>query len=375
MLYVTDLVKQFAVPTRKKGEDDEPSRRNGIDGVTFEVTAGELFTLLGPSGCGKTTTLRSIAGLESPDSGRITLRDTVLFDSGTNVNRRVHRRGLAMVFQSYAIWPHMTVFENAAFPLRVTPRRGRPSNRQITERVDRALQTVGLDRFAQQSATRLSGGQQQRLALARALVVEPPVLLLDEPLSNLDAKLRDNMRIELKRLQRDMGLTAIYVTHDQSEALSMSSRVAIMDKGRIVQVGRPREIYGAPESHFVADFLGVSNFVDGTVLRVGADGTEIQSEIGVIHGPGDVTRTAGESVVTCLRPEELTVSMERPAGPVDNLLAGKLLATAFLGDRVDHVVSVEGKELRVRSHSSVRIKRDSAVFLTIAAADVVVLRG
>jgi iron(III) transport system ATP-binding protein len=371
MLVVDDLVKQFAVPLLKRA--DEPARRNGVDGVSFEVTAGELFTLLGPSGCGKTTTLRSIAGLETPDSGRIQLGDQVLFDSVARVDLPVYRRGLAMVFQSYAVWPHMTVFKNAAFPLEIAPRRVRPSRKQIRERVERSLQTVGLERFAEQSATRLSGGQQQRLALARALVIQPPILLLDEPLSNLDAKLRESMRLEIKRLQRDMGLTAIYVTHDQAEALSMSSRIAIMNAGKVIQIGRPRDIYGGPADQFVADFLGVSNFIEGKVKRVGGNEAEIETEIGTLRASTGRTFEVGQLVLACLRPEELEISMTRPAEPPANEFQGSLLAAAFLGDRVDHIVAIGPTEVRVRSHSSVRIKRDAVVWLTIAPDDIVVL--
>jgi iron(III) transport system ATP-binding protein len=363
MLWVDELVKQYPVASREQG------RRTGVDGVSFEVTAGELFTLLGPSGCGKTTTLRSIAGLEQPDSGRIRLGDDVLFDGAARIDRPANRRGLAMVFQSYAIWPHMSVWRNAAFPLEIAPRRIRPSRKQITERVARALATVGLDGFADQGATRLSGGQQQRLALARALVSEPSVLLLDEPLSNLDAKLRESMRLELKRLQRDIGLTAIYVTHDQAEALSMSSRVAIMNAGKVAQIGKPRDLYGAPADEFVADFLGVTNFVAGVVSKPG----EIQTDIGVFRAAADSTPTAAQEVLVCLRPECLTVSMTRPTTAAANEFEGKLVTAAFLGDRVDHVVTIGGVELRVRSHSAVRIRRDATVYVTINPADIVVL--
>jgi iron(III) transport system ATP-binding protein len=372
MLSVTDLVKQFAVPARKMS-GKESKQRNGVDGVSFEVAAGELFTLLGPSGCGKTTTLRSIAGLERPDAGRIKLGEQILFDGAARIDRPVNRRGLAMVFQSYAIWPHMSVWKNAAFPLEIIPRRSRPSGKQIKERVERALATVGLDSFAEQAATRLSGGQQQRLALARALVTEPSVLLLDEPLSNLDAKLRENMRLELKRLQRDMGLTAIYVTHDQAEALSMSSRLAIMNAGQIVQIGRPRDIYGAPADEFVADFLGVSNFVNGVVSKVGPDITEIDTDIGVFRAVSDGPAVSGQSVLVCLRPERLAISMTRPSPAPPNEFEGKLLATAFLGDRVDHIVAIGDAEVRVRSDSAVRIRRDATVYVTITPGDIVIL--
>src|SRR5919204_3616144 len=212
--------------------------------VTFTVEEGRLFTLLGPSGCGKTTTLRSIAGLERPRAGEISVNDRVVFSSSKGVFVAPNRRGFGMVFQSYAIWPHMTVFENAAFPLEVGEKR-RP-RAEIRDKVMRVLTAVQLDHLADREATKLSGGQQQRLALARALVMEPQLLLLDEPLSNLDAKLRESMRFELKRMQRELGLTAIYVTHDQSEALALSSRIAVMNAGKIVQIGKPREVYERP---------------------------------------------------------------------------------------------------------------------------------
>src|SRR3954466_13647357 len=227
--------------------------------VSFDVPPGKLFTLLGPSGCGKTTTLRSIAGLERPQAGEIKVGDELIYSAARRIFVPPNQRGLGMVFQSYAIWPHMTVYENAAFPLRVGRRKH--SRRQIDERVNRALATVDLAEMAQREATKLSGGQQQRLALARALVREPRLLLLDEPLSNLDARLRDRMRIELKRLQRELRIPAVYVTHDQVEALAMSNRVAVFDHGKIVQLGAPREVYERPASGFVADFIGAANLL------------------------------------------------------------------------------------------------------------------
>jgi iron(III) transport system ATP-binding protein len=206
---------------RSQGTERPRPRVFAVSDVTFEVQAGELFTLLGPSGCGKTTTLRSVAGLEQPDSGSISLEDTVLFDGARGINVPTNRRGLGMVFQSYAIWPHMSVFENVTFPLRAMPRRSRPAKAEISERVQRVLEVTDLAAYSDRPATMLSGGQQQRLALARAMVTAPPLMLLDEPLSNLDAKLRESMRFEIKRLQRELGLTSIYVTHDQTEALML----------------------------------------------------------------------------------------------------------------------------------------------------------
>src|SRR5438067_7033773 len=235
-----------------------------VQNVSFEVPEGKLFTLLGPSGCGKTTTLRSIAGLEKPTAGEIEVGARVVYSSDRGIFVAPNKRNFGMVFQSYAIWPHMNVFQNVAFPLEVR----KLGKRDIREKVMRVLQAVQLDHLVDREATKLSGGQQQRLALARALVVEPQLLLLDEPLSNLDAKLRDRMRTELKRLQRELNLTTIYVTHDQSEALALSHEIAVMNEGRVVQIGTPREIYETPKNQFVADFVGSTNFIGGTVTSV-----------------------------------------------------------------------------------------------------------
>src|SRR5580700_8201022 len=222
--------------------DQSDTRAGGVRDFSFELPAGTFFTLLGPSGCGKTTTLRCIAGLERPDLGQIRVGDVTLFDSRSGTSVPLNQRGIGMVFQSYAIWPHMTVFENVAFPLRVAKDR-RYGREEIRTLVEDALGTVGLGGYSDRPATRLSGGQQQRVALARAIVHKPRLLLLDEPLSNLDASLREEMRAELRRLQQQIGITAIYVTHDQAEALAMSDLVAVMDHGRIVQFGEPRAIY------------------------------------------------------------------------------------------------------------------------------------
>ncbi|MEO8856638.1 MAG: ABC transporter ATP-binding protein, partial [Burkholderiaceae bacterium] len=228
-----------------------------LDGVSFEVGEGEFFTLLGPSGCGKTTTLQCIAGLEEPSGGRITMGGQTVFSTDPKVLVPANRRDLGMVFQSYAIWPHMTVFDNVAFPLIHGPRKAAKSD--IPARVHEALARVQLDHLADRPAPMLSGGQQQRVALARALVHAPRLLLLDEPLSNLDAKLRDLMRGELRSLVKSLGITTIFVTHDQVEAMSMSDRVALMRDGRIAQLGAPRDIYLKPTSAFTASFLGHSN--------------------------------------------------------------------------------------------------------------------
>src|SRR5438067_4317000 len=271
--------------------------------VSFDVPPGKLFTLLGPSGCGTTTTLRSIAGLERPRPGEIAVGGELVFSSQKNLFVPPNARGLGMVFQSYAIWPHMTVYENAAFPLRVGRRKF--SRREIDERVNRVLATVDLSEMAQREATKLSGGQQQRLALARALVMEPRLLLLDEPLSNLDAKLRERMRFELKRLQRELGVTTVYVTHDQAEALALSHEVAVMNEGRIVQIGSPRAIYERPKNRFVAEFIGSSNFLEAIVL--GADNRpglwRVRASFGDLVAQSERVLAPGASVTLSVRPE------------------------------------------------------------------------
>src|SRR5467141_5280965 len=230
-----------------------------VRGVSFNVLPGEQLTLLGPSGCGKTTTLRAIAGLEQPSAGEIRIDGVPVYSSERGIHMRAEKRGLSMVFQSYAIWPHMTVFDNVAYGLRV---RRRPEA-EVTTRVREALDLVQLGELGARSASRLSGGQQQRVALARAFVFSPSVLLFDEPLSNLDAKLRAEMRVELKELQRRLDITSVYVTHDQEEALAISDRVIVMNVGVIEQIGTPQEIYDRPRSRFVADFVGSANLIRG----------------------------------------------------------------------------------------------------------------
>src|SRR3954470_6544498 len=230
-----------------------------VRGVSFDVAPGEQLTLLGPSGCGKTTTLRAIAGLEQPSAGEIRIAGAPVYSSTSRVNIPAEKRGLSMVFQSYAIWPHMTVFENVAYGLRVR----REDKTAIVQKVDRALDMVQMGAYRERGASQLSGGQQQRVALARAFVFQPAVLLFDEPLSNLDAKLRGDMRIELRELQHRLGVTSVYVTHDLEEALAMSDRIVVMREGVIAQGGSPNEIYNRPRNAFVADFIGSANLIRG----------------------------------------------------------------------------------------------------------------
>jgi len=335
------------------------------------VPQGRLFTLLGPSGCGKTTTLRSIAGLERPRSGEIVVGGSVIFSSVRGVFVPPNRRGLGMVFQSYAIWPHMTVFDNAAFPLHVSKKK----HKDIKERVHRVLKVVALDEMADREATKLSGGQQQRLALARALVMEPPLLLLDEPLSNLDAKLRERMRFELKRLQRELGITTVYVTHDQSEALALSHSIAVMNAGRIEQLGSPREVYERPRNQFVADFIGTTNFVKGTVS--GSDSApgfyRIASEVGDLKARGVDSLKTGEEVVLSIRPEDIELSERRQEG--ENTYQATVDQKVFLGEFVDFQVRIGARSVQSRAHPSLRTRVGESLHVRIDPDKCVALKA
>jgi iron(III) transport system ATP-binding protein len=338
--------------------------------VSFEVPQGKLFTLLGPSGCGKTTTLRSIAGLERPRSGEIAVNGVLVYSSQQKVFIPPNRRGLGMVFQSYAIWPHMTVFENAAFPLQVG--RKRLPRAEIQDRVRRVLETVALDDLAEREATKLSGGQQQRLALARALVMEPPLLLLDEPLSNLDAKLRERMRFELKRLQRELGITTVYVTHDQSEALALSHQVAVMNRGQIQQTGAPREIYERPGNQFVADFIGTTNFLRATVIAEENGLCRVSSDVGELKVRASEPLPAGARVVISVRPEDIRLSEQHAQG--QNALQGTVHTKVFLGESVDFEVKVGERVLLSRAHPSLGTKVGHPIFLSLDPEKCVALR-
>jgi iron(III) transport system ATP-binding protein len=330
--------------------------------VSFEVPEGKLFTLLGPSGCGKTTTLRSIAGLERPTSGEIEVGGRTVYSSSRGIFVAPNKRNFGMVFQSYAIWPHMNVFQNVAFPLEVR----KLPKKEIRVRVMRVLTAVQLDHLVDREATKLSGGQQQRLALARALVMEPQLLLLDEPLSNLDAKLRDAMRVELKRLQRELGLTTVYVTHDQAEALALSHEIAVMNEGRVVQVGSPRQIYETPTNQFVADFVGSTNFIGGTVTALD-DGTGrclVRSALGEIKAHASDGVTKDKAVVVSVRPEDVELSEpEPPAAEGDNIIKGTVAAKDFLGEYLDFHVKVGDVVLQARAHPSLRTPTGDPIYV------------
>lgn len=317
-----------------------------VDGLTLDVFKGESLTLLGPSGCGKTTTLRMIAGLETPDSGMIQIGETIVSDPKNGRNDPPERRNLGMVFQSYAIWPHMTVGQNVGFPLQ-TRGIGRSD---VRKRVDMALETVGLHGLADRPATKLSGGQQQRVAFARALVHEPEVLLLDEPLSNLDVKLREQMQIELQILQARLGWTVINVTHDQTEALGVSNRIAILNEGRIEQIGAPRELYEQPATRFVRDFLGKSVSLEGTVKHAarGRIGVTLHCEPDSVwdcKATENIPFEAGDKVELSIRPESVAL---RPSGTCDShKITGRISAILYQGDRTLCEVIVSGEHILV----------------------------
>ena len=307
-----------------------------VRGISFDVAPGSTVTLLGPSGCGKTTTLRCIAGLEIPTAGRITVGDEVVYDDASGVFIEPERRNIGMVFQSYAIWPHMTVGGNVSFPLTIS---GVP-RREAQERTRAVLQLVGLGELETRSAADLSGGQQQRVALARALVHEPRVVLFDEPLSNLDANLRERMRTELQLLQARLGFTAIFVTHDQEEALSLSDHIVIMNRGLIEQTGTPQEIFQKPATAFTARFLGYSNAFPGRVAKV--DGGTVKIDLGEGRSLSARWRSPappkrGEDCTVAFRADRVTLSpVDRPAS--DNALAGVVETAAFLGTRFDYTI-------------------------------------
>jgi iron(III) transport system ATP-binding protein len=342
----------FTIENLQKSYLASGAEVRAVDGISLEVETGKLITLLGPSGCGKTTTLRCLAGLERPQAGRIVIGHSTVFDSAKKIFVPASDRGIGMVFQSYAIWPHMTVFENVAFPLRVS-RAKKYAASEITERVARMLDMVQLTGFARRPATQLSGGQQQRLAFARGLVHEPAILLLDEPLSNLDAKLREQMRLELKRLQRTLGITTVYVTHDQSEALALSDEIAVFDSGRIIQRGSPQQIYRQPKNRFVADFVGSANFLPGTVRDNDAGFTQVETAHGLLRCQFAEPISTGMKALVTARPEDIALS--DGAGGITpggmNVLKGKIVNRVFLGEVVDYIVDLGDRELRVRARN------------------------
>jgi iron(III) transport system ATP-binding protein len=336
-----------------------------IDDLSLDVAEGEFLTLLGPSGCGKTTTLRSIAGLETPDAGQISIGDKLVTCMKQGSVLPPNQRGVGMVFQSYAIWPHLSVFNNVAYPLR----RQRVKSKEIDRRVMAVLENVGLDHAAHRSATQLSGGQQQRVALARAIVSNPNVLLFDEPLSNLDAQLRISMRDEIQRVRSLGNTTSVYVTHDQSEAFSLSDRVAIMLGGKIVQLDRPEAVMADPANLDIARFLGVENLIKATVLRregkhVVLDVPDLATRLVARCPSSDVV--AGAKVTMGIRSAALNVT-DAVTVDFENMVSGTVVQTTFLGEGAQYRVAVGDSHLlaRVWSNDSAPLVPNSPITLTL----------
>jgi iron(III) transport system ATP-binding protein len=341
-----------------------------VRSVSFNVLPGEQLTLLGPSGCGKTTTLRAIAGLEQPTAGEIRIDGRVVYSSKQRINLRAEKRGLSMVFQSYAIWPHMTVFENVAYGLRVR----RTDAAELAEKVHQALDMVQMSSFASRRAAQLSGGQQQRVALARAFVFQPSVLLFDEPLSNLDAKLRADMRIELRELQHRLGITSVYVTHDLEEALAMSDRIVVMRDGLIEQTGSPDEIYRLPNNAFVADFVGSANLIRGRHRGdLDAGGlVALETSAGhIVYGMAYGRPVEADAVVS-VRTVHLKVSTEPPAA-VQNVWPVTVEQTVFQGDFTQVHVGWSGQHLVARCAAMEPLAVGQDVYISVEPRHVVIL--
>ena len=315
-----------------------------VHDISFQVHRGEHLTLLGPSGCGKTTTLRAIAGLEKPTGGSIVIDGRTVFSSDRKTNLPAEKRGVSMVFQSYAIWPHMTVFENVAYGLRVR-RRGAD---ELNEAVKHALRLVQMQKYAGRSSSNLSGGQQQRVAIARAIAFSPSVVLFDEPLSNLDAKLRGQMRVELRDLQRELNITSVYVTHDQEEALAISDRIIIMNGGRIEQIGSPHEIYDRPRTRFVADFVGSANLISGKLKGpVGSARTITFETTGgvMLRGVAPFGLVGNETEVS-VRTAYIRLTATPPSDV--NQISGRVTHRIFHGDFIQYILLSPGGPLEIR---------------------------
>jgi ABC-type Fe3+/spermidine/putrescine transport system ATPase subunit len=341
-----------------------------VNRIDLQVAEGEFFTLLGSSGCGKTTTLRMVGGLEKPDGGEIHLADRCLVSAEKNIFIKPEKRNMGMVFQSYALWPHMTVFENLVYPLKLRGVKGSAAAKKVAE----VLALVGLSGLEDRPAPALSGGQQQRVALARALVFSPKVLLLDEPLSNLDAQLREEMRRELKALQRRVKVTVIFVTHDQVEALSLSDRIAIMKLGELEQVGTPEDVYYHPATPFVRDFLGKTFLLTGKVAAVSDQLVHVQVDgVGVsalklqrssVISSANSFPTIGQSAMVAIRPEKILLS-DSVGDNQDNIVEGALQSSQFLGDRYEYTVTLGSQTRVIVSPEARQLKRGGKVFLEL----------
>ncbi|HEY4224773.1 MAG TPA: ABC transporter ATP-binding protein [Pseudolysinimonas sp.] len=345
------------------------TRVTAVDGVSFDLFPGEFMVLLGPSGCGKTTLLRSIAGLEDPDSGRIIVQERTVYSGDESINIAPEKRHLSMVFQSYALWPHLSVFENIAYPLRSLPRSSRPSKAEITERVEKIMQTVGIAGLERQYPNSISGGQQQRVALCRALVAGSDIVLFDEPLSNIDAQVREQLRFELLTMQRELKFAALFVTHDRQEAMSLGTSIAVLDKGKIAQLGTPDQIYNAPTNRYVASFVGPTNEMDVDLRKPAASGMALgESPDGSISGVLEADVDGSRGVIAIWRPESGKVSTERPKS--SNSWAGSVEHTVFYGSHTEHVVRLTGRRVRVLTTGRSSIDVGDDVWVSVDEHDV-----
>ncbi|GAA2073475.1 ABC transporter ATP-binding protein [Pseudolysinimonas kribbensis] len=362
MVKVSNLVKHFR---RADG-----TTVNAVDDVSIEVMPGQFTVLLGPSGCGKTTLLRCVAGLEHPVGGRVEIRGRTVFDAATKVNLAPEKRGLNMIFQSYALWPHMTVAANIAYPLVCK----KVKKSEHAGRVARALEMVGIPELGKQYPSQLSGGQQQRVALARALVSNSDLVLFDEPLSNVDAKVREQLRFELLSMQRELGFAALYVTHDQSEAMELAHSIAVLEKGKVAQSGGPQEIYRKPSSRYVGGFVGTLNEIDGTVRRIDPDGTAVvDTEVGELSA-GSVADGVkqGDLVVVSCRPERVELNLVEP-NDIANRWQVTVTASVFSGSRTEHVVTFADRDFRLWRSDSVLFETGTAAWVGVATEDLRVL--
>ena len=339
-----------------------------VQEVSFEATEGKVLSLLGPSGCGKTTTLRCIAGFENPDRGEICLDDRKI----THISPE--RRGIGMVFQNYALWPHMTVYGNLAFGLQIR----KVSKDEITKKIKKVLGMVQLEGYENRYPRQMSGGQQQRIAMARALVFEPEIMLLDEPLSNLDAKLREEMRFQFTELQKSLGITAVYVTHDQAEALVISDKIVILDKGKIVQSGSPKEIYSNPKNKFVAGFIAVTSFISGSINSFAEEKKKVivKTDDGlVIHGFNN-SFDIGQKVSVAMRMNVIKFIQDENKSDKNtvNIFKGKIIQSSYLGDIIDYKIKVGNWEVRTNSDAKYNFKVGEEVTFYLSPEDIIVTR-
>ena len=332
-----------------------------LDNVNLSIPANRIFTLLGPSGCGKTTLLRCIVGLEAPDTGEIKIGDDVVLSTDRKIFVPTEKRGLGMVFQTYAIWPHMNVFNNVAYPLQT---RKMPKD-VIRSKVEKTLRFVQLEGFEDRPATKLSGGQQQRVALARALVAEPKVILFDEPLSNLDAKLREETRKDLRVFLTELQITAIYVTHDRIEALSLSDIVAVMNKGQIVETGEPRKIYLNANHRFVADFIGRTNLIEATVTAQEESVTIVDCAIGSLACRKRADMNPGDKVTLCLRPEFIRLK-RGDANAEQNVFNGKIQSLVFIGEAFEGEIAIHESQLFIKTEPDSDIEVGDTANFTVS---------